>query len=323
MNTPSKSSTAALDFTNFDTLKSLVEYRNITIPRSTKNGPAGVKVLQGLLLTAAYAKPSSENTQDVIMSDGMLHAIGEVVQTAVKNALMSVENRLMSLETRFTSVESNVSDVVESLKFDSNQNTDAFAKQDQRMIALELKLAEFEEKEERKREESAERKRNEEEQAQRELRSCDIIVRNLPSVPAEEGKKPGDKYTEVAQEFVETMLKVNVRCVDAWRQNRRGPRYDRTMHADVNNPKTAVPTDTIPPLVIRFANPAAKLVALRARSNLKDTKFGLDESLTKLQQETKSAAWPNFVKAKKEGKRAVWRAEKLFVDGKELPPMQA
>jgi hypothetical protein len=50
------------------------------------------------------------------------------------------------------------------------------------------------------------------------------------------------------------------------------------------------------------------------------TKLGLDEDLTPTQQARKSELWPLFKEAKAAGKRAFWRAVKLFVDGTQICP---
>lgn len=63
---------------------------------------------------------------------------------------------------------------------------------------------------------------------------------------------------------------------------------------------------------------------LRARKRLKDScrlsSMGVNEDLTQKQQEAKSAAWPAYQAARREGKRAFWKADKLIVDGCEYTP---
>ena len=56
-----------------------------------------------------------------------------------------------------------------------------------------------------------------------------------------------------------------------------------------------------------------KQTVFKARSNLKDTRIGMDDDMTRLQQERKNAGWPAFMEARAAGVRTQCRAEKLFV----------
>lgn len=68
----------------------------------------------------------------------------------------------------------------------------------------------------------------------------------------------------------------------------------------------------------------AKLEILKARKHLRDSpvfaSVGVEEDLTKRQQELKNASWPAFVAARKAGKKAFWIAEKLVIPDSRPPP---
>ncbi len=74
------------------------------------------------------------------------------------------------------------------------------------------------------------------------------------------------------------------------------------------------------PVLIEFHSAEDKLTVLRARRKLQGTTWGLEEDLTPLQQSKKSAAWPAFMAARKAGRKATWRAERLFIEGAEHKP---
>ena len=62
-----------------------------------------------------------------------------------------------------------------------------------------------------------------------------------------------------------------------------------------------------------------KVAVLRARGRLRNSErfsnTGVNEDLTKLEQTAKSAAWPAFLAARREGKRTSWRAGTLLIEG--------
>lgn len=72
-------------------------------------------------------------------------------------------------------------------------------------------------------------------------------------------------------------------------------------------------------VLVTVGSVQAKSTILMARKRLKDSqrfaKMGVEEDLTKMQQEAKNLAWPAFVAAKKRGDMASWRAEKLYIGG--------
>ena len=69
-------------------------------------------------------------------------------------------------------------------------------------------------------------------------------------------------------------------------------------------------------VLLQFSSKEDKWAVFKARSKLADTKVGLDDDLTPLQQERKRAAWPVFEAFKAKGVKTQWRAEKLFYEDK-------
>ena len=66
-------------------------------------------------------------------------------------------------------------------------------------------------------------------------------------------------------------------------------------------------------VLVQFEKKEHKLTVFKARGKLAGTKIGMDDDLTRLQQERKNAAWPAFQDYKANGVKTQWRAEKLYV----------
>jgi hypothetical protein len=65
-------------------------------------------------------------------------------------------------------------------------------------------------------------------------------------------------------------------------------------------------------LLLKFKTAKAHSVIFKARAKLAGTAWGLDEDLTPLQ--------PQFLEARKAGKRPGWKGNELFVDGRPMRP---
>ncbi|CAM6031598.1 unnamed protein product, partial [Sphagnum compactum] len=61
-------------------------------------------------------------------------------------------------------------------------------------------------------------------------------------------------------------------------------------------------------LLLKFKTAEARSAVFRARAKLAGTAWGLDEDLTPLQ--------PQFLEARKAGKRPRWKGGELFMDGR-------
>lgn len=70
-------------------------------------------------------------------------------------------------------------------------------------------------------------------------------------------------------------------------------------------------------MVVSVGSVQARTQVLKARKRLQNSALfatmGVEEDLTKRQQEAKNKAWPDFIKARKDGKKAFWRAGQLVV----------
>jgi len=67
-------------------------------------------------------------------------------------------------------------------------------------------------------------------------------------------------------------------------------------------------------IFVTFATAEDKKVVCQNRVALKGTRWGLEEDLTKQQQEQKRASWHMFEKAKAEKKKAYWRGADLYIN---------
>jgi len=66
-------------------------------------------------------------------------------------------------------------------------------------------------------------------------------------------------------------------------------------------------------VLVQFEKKTDKHTVFKARAKLAGTPIGMDDDLTRLQQERKNAAWADFRAFRLQGIRTQWRAEKLFV----------
>lgn len=70
-------------------------------------------------------------------------------------------------------------------------------------------------------------------------------------------------------------------------------------------------------VLVQLEKRTDKHTVFKARAKLAVTSTGMDDDLTRLQQERKNAAWADFRAFRLQGIRTQWRAEKLFVLGGE------
>ncbi len=67
-------------------------------------------------------------------------------------------------------------------------------------------------------------------------------------------------------------------------------------------------------VLVTFATAEDRKAVFQNRVVLKGTHWGLEEDLTKQQQEQKRASWHLFEKAKAEKKKAYWRGADLYIN---------
>ena len=132
---------------------------------------------------------------------------------------------------------------------------------------------------------------DEADQGARKQKELNAVLRNFEQ---EEGET-SDSLKEKVDELLSEKLAVSVKCTSAKR-----------MQKGRNDAARGI-------VVVQFAEKRHKLAVFKARSKLTGTIIGLDDDLTHLQQQRKTAAWPAFKDFKSKGIRTQWRAEKLFV----------
>jgi len=134
--------------------------------------------------------------------------------------------------------------------------------------------------------------------AEREQRSCNVIITRLPE---ESDEDEASLRAAVVDLFALTASAVHVQSA------RR-----------LGKPVSGVAKSRV--VCVRLASVQARNEVLRGRKHLRDSKYstvGINEDLTKAQQELKKKAWPAFIKAKAASIHCYWRAEKLYIDQKE------
>jgi hypothetical protein len=72
--------------------------------------------------------------------------------------------------------------------------------------------------------------------------------------------------------------------------------------------------------LLKFKIAKARSAIFRARAKLAGTAWGLDKDLTPLQQQQRKALQPQFLEARKVGKRPRWKGDELFMDGRLMRP---
>ena len=122
---------------------------------------------------------------------------------------------------------------------------------------------------------------------------------------------------ERLKKTLSTQLKVHVDITAAQRQSAK-----RSYAAAAKGePQAATPPVNRPcPLLLTFPSLAARSAVFRARKGLAGTFWGLDDDLTPLQQSQRKALQPQWLEARKAGKRPHWRGGELFVDGLAVKP---
>lgn len=143
--------------------------------------------------------------------------------------------------------------------------------------------------------------------AQRQLRTCNLLLRNVPQAESESKAKLDEEVEKVLQQLGTQSKPVQVR-----RLNRA-----KVAQADVST--STVKSQRPAPVLLTFASAEDRLAVLKSRKRLAGTPYGLDEDLTPLQQKERQALWPKFQEAKAQGKRVTWRGAQLLVEGKPVP----
>jgi hypothetical protein len=130
-------------------------------------------------------------------------------------------------------------------------------------------------------------------------RSCNVCIIRFDETEGETTQQLLDK---VNSQVLQGQMKLAIKAVVAMRQpiSRRAETKPGIVH-------TRDVLDT-------FATVEDRKVVFQNRVVLKGTHWGLEEDLTKQQQEQKSASWHLFEKAKVEKKKTYWRGVDLYIN---------
>ena len=77
------------------------------------------------------------------------------------------------------------------------------------------------------------------------------------------------------------------------------------------------------PIVCRFKSFKDREIVRKSATNLKGTTFGVSEQFPKEINERRKLLWPYYKEARKQNKKALIKRDRLFIDGKEIKPLQS
>jgi hypothetical protein len=134
---------------------------------------------------------------------------------------------------------------------------------------------------------------------ERATRSCNARIIRFDET---EGETTQQLLDQVNSQVLQGQMKLAIKAVAAVRQpiSRRAETKPGTAH------KRAV--------LVTFATAEDRKVVFQNRVILKGTHWGLEEDLTKQQQEQKRASWHLFEKAKADKMKAYWRGADLYIN---------
>ncbi len=136
-----------------------------------------------------------------------------------------------------------------------------------------------------------------------------VVLRNFEEVE-------GETYTALLEHVKAKLgdkLGINVELTAAYRQP--------TKHSYVAAAKGDNPArNRLQPVLMTFTSAATRIAVFKVCKHLAGTKCGLDDDLTPLQQSQRKALQPQWLEARKAGKRLRWKGDELFVDGHSVKP---
>jgi hypothetical protein len=117
-----------------------------------------------------------------------------------------------------------------------------------------------------------------------------------------EGETTQQILDKVNSQVLQRQMKLAIKAMATVRQpiSRRVETKPKTVHTRA--------------VLVTFATTEDIKVVFRNRVILKGTHWGLEEDLTKQQQEQKRASWHLFEQAKVEKKKAYWRGADLYIN---------
>jgi hypothetical protein len=134
---------------------------------------------------------------------------------------------------------------------------------------------------------------------ERSTRSCNARITQFDETEGETAQQLLDK---VNNQVLQGQMKLAIKALATVRQpiSRRAETKPGNVHTRA--------------VLVIFARAEDKKVVFQNRVVLKGTHWGLEEDLTKQQQEQKRASWHLFEKAKAEKKKAYWRGADLYIN---------
>jgi hypothetical protein len=134
---------------------------------------------------------------------------------------------------------------------------------------------------------------------ERATRSCNARIIRFDETEGETTQQLLDK---VNSQVLQGQMKLAIKVVVAVRQpiSKRAETKPGTIHTQV--------------VLVTFAIAKDRRVVFQNRVVLKGTHWGLEEDLTKQQQEQKRASWHLFEKAKAEKMKAYWQGADLYIN---------
>jgi len=134
---------------------------------------------------------------------------------------------------------------------------------------------------------------------ERSTRSCNACIIRFDETEGETAQQLLDK---INSQVLQGQMKLAIKAMATVRQplSRRTETKPRTVHTRA--------------VLVTFATIEDRKAVCQNRVALKGTRWGLEEDLTKQQQEQKRASWHLFEKAKAEKKKAYWRGADLYIN---------
>lgn len=131
-------------------------------------------------------------------------------------------------------------------------------------------------------------------------------------IPLQEKDEQTEQTEKIIENFMVEQLKLN-RPAEYERAHRFGKEYiERNRDGSVKF--------TTKPIVCRFRNFKERETVRKAARELRDTGFGISEQFPKEINDRRKTLWPFFQEARRQGKKAFFRRDRLFVDGVEFFP---
>ncbi|DBA86960.1 TPA: hypothetical protein ACH3X2_000352 [Trebouxia sp. C0005] len=220
------------------------------------------------------SKIKEEVSRQVAVVVQQQHLDAQVEAQQLKERVKQLEERL---ESTLTSSTSQTNTVKENMQPQRRQQ--AVSGTSGQLESVVRKLAE-----------PAMQKQDQADKEARKKKELNAILRNFESP---EGDSPEDLKVAV-DALLSQKMETAVICVSA-------KRLQTKKDAALGN------------VLVQFEKKTDKHTVFKARAKLGGTSIGMDDDLTRLQQERKIAAWADFRAFRSQGIRTQWRAEKLFV----------